>query len=130
MLVTHSFHTPRNLYEKLTRDAQKLDMEISGDNMFNFLSTACHLSEWIKKSAPTKSNETIKRINKMLQEDENLKLCKEILKAAKHFEIVIDEKEKSVLLVAGNQKTDAIGFKNNILNLYTPYFQIKGEDVY
>lgn len=129
MLITHNFHTPRNVYEKLTRDAQKLDMEISGDNMFNFISTACHLQEWIKNS-PTKESETIHRFNKSLADNEKLKICKEILGASKQFEIVIDDKDKSVMLVVDGQKIDAIVFKNSVLNLYTPYFQIKGEDVY
>jgi|GEM_PF-6302831 len=30
MFSTHEFHTPRNLYEKLIRDSEKLDIIING----------------------------------------------------------------------------------------------------
>ena len=39
MKEVHEFERPRNLYEKLVRDNQRLEEEISGDNLFTFIST-------------------------------------------------------------------------------------------
>ncbi len=63
MAQSYNFQTPRNLYEKLCRDSEKLDVVIDGDYMFNFISTAHHLQDWIKNS-PLISSTTIKRFLK------------------------------------------------------------------
>ena len=63
MQITHEFLTPRNIFEKLIRDYEQLDIRVSGDNFFNFISTAYHLQHWIKNS-PVHETEQGKRLAK------------------------------------------------------------------
>lgn len=90
MSVIHDFGTPRNLFEKLRRDNEKLDIEINGDNVFNFVSTAFHLQHWVKNS-PLISSEIVKRILKRIGRDGYIKHCQNIVSAKEHFKVEVDE---------------------------------------
>lgn len=123
MAQTYNFQTPRDLFEKLTRDSEKLDLLIDGDNLFNFISTANHLQDWIKKS-PLKTSTTIKRFLKKLNNEENLKICNKILNGDSHFEIH-PQKKGCQLKLEGNC-FDVADFKNEIIETYELYFKLKG----
>ena len=123
MAQSYSFQTPRNLYEKLCRDSEKLDVIIDGDYLFNFISTAHHLQDWIKKS-PLKSSTTIKRFLKRLSDDSNLTICRDVVLAQAHFEITSEK--KGCQLKVGDNLIDASDFKNEVMELYELYFKLKG----
>ncbi|MCB0731631.1 MAG: hypothetical protein KDC88_11415 [Ignavibacteriae bacterium] len=123
MAQTYNFQTPRHLYEKLCRDSEKLDVVIDGDHLFNFISTAHHLQDWIKKS-PLKSSTTIKRFLKKLNSDDNLKICSDVVAANTHFEI--NPAAKGCQLKVSDSCIDAKDFKNEIMEMYEVYFKIKG----
>jgi hypothetical protein len=123
MAQSYNFQTPRDLYNKLCRDAEKLDVVIDGDYLFNFISTAHHLQDWIKRS-PLMSSTTIKRFLKRLHQDKNVQICSDIVRADSHFEI--NPSEKGCQLKVGDFCIDAAEFKNEILELYEVYFKIKG----
>ena len=122
MAQSYNFQTPRNLFEKLCRDSEKLDVVIDGDFLFNFISTAYHLQDWIKKS-PLVSSTTIKRLLKRLNNDENLKICSNIVAAQSHFEV--HPAEKGCQLKVDDTCIDATDFKNEILELYELFFKLK-----
>lgn len=122
MAQSYNFQTPRNLYEKLCRDSEKLDVVIDGDYMFNFISTAYHLQDWIKKS-PLKSSTTVKRFLKRLHDDENLKICKNIVSAQSHFQI--NPSERGCQLKVEDTCFDAMDFKNEIIEMYELFFKLK-----
>lgn len=124
MAQTYIFHSPRNLYEKLQRDSEKLEVVMDGDYLFNFISTAFHLQDWIKKS-PLKSSTTIKRFLKRLGEDNNLKVCNDIVVANSHFEVM--PSESGCQLKVGDNCYDACGFKNEIMELYEVFFKLKNQ---
>jgi len=123
MAQTYNFQVPRNLYEKLCRDSEKLDVVIDGDYIFNFISTAYHLKDWIKKS-PLKSSTTIKRFLKRLNDDKNLKICKEVVSAQSHFEI--KPSKEGCQLKVDDVCIDARDFKNEVMELYEVFFKSKG----
>jgi len=122
MIDTYNFQTPRNIFEKLHRDSLRLEEVMDGDYMFNFISTAYHLKEWIKKS-PVKSSTVVKRFLKRLNQDENLKICGEILSASKHF--VVSPIEEGCQLNVDGVCIDAKRFKNDIMELYDIFFKLK-----
>ena len=122
MVQSYNFQTPRNLYEKLCRDSEKLDVVIDGDYMFNFIATAYHLQDWIKKS-PLKSSTTIKRFLKRLYEDENLKICRNVVSAQSHFQI--NPSEHGCQLKVEDICIDAADFKNEIIEMYELFFKLK-----
>ena len=48
-VVSYGFSRPRDLFEKLQRDAAKLSAQPSPDDVFNFLVTAASLNEWVNR---------------------------------------------------------------------------------
>ena len=123
MAQTYIFQTPRNLYEKLARDSEKLDVILDGDYLFNFISTAHHLQDWIKKS-PLSASTTMKRFMKRLGSDNNLKICSDIVSANSNFEV--DPTAAECQLKVGDLCLDAKNFKNEIMELYKVFFKKKG----
>lgn len=123
MSEIHDFSTPRNLFEKLRRDNEKLDIEINGDNVFNFVSTAFHLQHWVKNS-PLISSEVVKRILKRIGRDDYIKHCQNIVRAKEHFKVVVDE-DGITKMTIGDEEIDVDDFRNEIVSLYGNYFNVK-----
>ncbi|MBN1299615.1 MAG: hypothetical protein JW995_00205 [Melioribacteraceae bacterium] len=123
MSQLHDFSSPRNLYEKLLRDAQRLSSDITGDNIFNFVSTAFHLQHWIKNS-PLVGSEVMKRILRRISSSEYIKHCQNIARAKEHFKIQI-KSDVTADLIIGDEKVDLHHFKEEILELYSNYFKVK-----
>jgi hypothetical protein len=119
----HDLGTPRNLYEKLRRDNAKLEIEKSGDNVFNFISTAFHLQHWIKNS-PLMSSEVVKRILRRIGTDKYVKHCRNIAQAKEHFKVEFDKNGDAVISVGG-EKIDIDHFRSEIVSLYGTYFELK-----
>ncbi len=119
----HDFGTPRNLYEKLHRDNEKLEEEINGDNLFNFISTAFHLQHWIKNS-PLISSEVMKRILRRIGKDRYVLHCRNIARAKEHFRVTVDNNGKALMSV-GEEDIDVDEFRNEIVSLYETYFKQK-----
>jgi hypothetical protein len=119
----HDFGSPRNLYEKLHRDNEKLDKEINGDNLFNFISTAFHLQHWIKNS-PLISSEVMKRMLKRLGRDKNFLHCRDIARAKEHFRVKVEHTGKAIMFV-GKEEINVDDFRNEIVSLYETYFKQK-----
>ncbi len=147
--IVHNFETPRNIFEKLVRDYEQLDMLVNGDNIFNFVSTAFHMQEWIKRS-PIYNTESVKRLVRKASHDKYIKLCSDIVCAKIHYKVVIDDPnlaegkepdfgvhpEKSDLdsykdgskkfkFLVGHDEFDPFEFKEEIKELYATYFKIK-----
>ncbi len=124
MKEVHDFTTPRNLYEKLIRDSDKLDCEMSGDNLFNFMATAYRLQTWIKKS-PMIQHETIKRLLRKAAKEESIKNCCAVLEGKKHFLIEFDDSYPHPLLKIEESTFNPFEFKNSIRTLFDAYFSQK-----
>ena len=122
MTETYNFQMPRNLYEKLERDSEKLDVVVDCDHIFNFIATAYHLQDWIRKS-PLKDSTPVKRLLKRLNEDPNLRICENIARANSHFEV--DRSSEECNLKVDGECINVIHFKNDILQLYELFFKVK-----
>jgi len=83
MALTYSLRSAVDLYEKLKRDAAALDEQVTGDRAFNFLVTAHHLEEWVKKD-PTAKGPIAERLA-ALKPNNYLALCSDLANASKHF---------------------------------------------
>ncbi len=122
MIETYNFQTPRNLFEKLERDSEKLDVVVDCDHIFNFMATAYHLQDWIRKS-PLKDSTVIKRLLKRLNDDENLRICENVVKANSHFKI--DKSSGECRIKIDEKCIDSEKFKNGIMELYELFFKSK-----
>ncbi|MBU1098913.1 MAG: hypothetical protein KKA84_00805 [Bacteroidetes bacterium] len=126
MAVEHNFTHPRNLYEKLERDSTLLEAEVSGDNFFNFISTACHLQAWIKNEAGMKSDAVVKRLIKKIHETPGIRKCEDILAAKKQFRIFTDLINDELIVEISDERFNIHEFKNSIMEVYQSYFHVKG----
>ena len=119
----HEFECPRNLYEKLVRDDQRLEVEVNGDNIFTFISTAVSLPPWIKNS-PLSSTEIMNRLMRKILRHPYIKICKDITLAKLVFKIEVADDNNAILCV-GDEKIDVHDFRNQIVTLYGNFFKQK-----
>ena len=87
MSLTYSFQSPRDVFNKLKRDAAKLE-ECTGDNLFNFMVTATSLRDWIG-NGPAKTSPEIKKGLEELRRHTSIKICRDIANASKHFTLLL-----------------------------------------
>ncbi len=123
MSTFHEFISPRNLYEKLTRDNQRLVEEMSGDNIFSFAATIVHLQPWIKNS-PLSTSETIRRLLRNASRHPYMKICKDITTAKRPFKLELFETGGGLLHV-GDEKIEVDDFRKTLINLYDNFFKQK-----
>ena len=149
MQVVHRFETPRNIFEKLIRNDEQLDMHMNGDNMFNFVSTAYHLMEWLKRS-PMQTTERVKRLIRKASNHNYIKLCKQIVSAKVYYKIIIDDpklvdgeepnyqtkpsksdklsyydESKIFKFIVDETEYDPFEFKQEIVSHYSAFFKVK-----
>ena len=123
MKEVHEFECPRNLYEKLVRDNQRLEEEISGDNLFTLISTTVSLQPWIKNS-PLSSSETINRIMRKISHHPYIKICKDISISKAVFKLEILD-DNSATIIVDDEVFDVHDFRNEIVELYDNFFKQK-----
>ena len=123
MSTFHEFECPRNLYEKLARDGQRLSNELNGDNLFTFASTIVHLQPWIK-SSPLSSSETVSRMMRKASRHPYVKICKDITAAKSYFKLELCDKGGALLHV-GDEQIDVDDFRIDLTNLYDNFFKQK-----
>ena len=123
MSVFHEFECPRNLYEKLTRDNQRLSEELSGDNLFSFVATVVHLQPWIKNST-LNSSETVKRLMRKVSRHPYIKICKDITSAKSTFKLELCDKGGALLHV-GDEQIDVDDFRRGLVGLFDTFFKQK-----
>jgi hypothetical protein len=90
---------PRDLLEKLRRDAALLDGEVTSDKLFNFVITAYSLIDWVKNN-PTLPSPVRKAVLAMYQ-DPWVRVCGDLATAAKHFEL---DRRAPITLEAESQR--------------------------
>ena len=123
MKELHEFEYPRNLYEKLIRDNDRLEEEISGDNLFTFISTTASLQPWIKNS-PLSSSETINRLMRKIVRHPYVKICKDVSLSKTVFKLEISS-DNSATIFFGDENVDVHEFRNEIVELYNNIFKKK-----
>ena len=86
MSLIPGFSNPRDLFEKLKRDAQKLDTSTSADSLFNFVITAWHLQEWVE-NGPAQSDTRLRTAIRDLRDADELQICRSLANSSKHFKL-------------------------------------------
>lgn len=123
MPTFHEFECPRNLYEKLTRDNQRLSEDYSGDNLFSLAATVVHLQPWIKNS-PLDNSETVRRIMRKVSRHPYVKICKDITTAKSYFKLELCDSGGAILHV-DDEQIDVDDFRIGLINLYHNFFKTK-----
>jgi hypothetical protein len=123
MSIFHEFECPRNLYEKLVRDNQRLSEELNGDNLFSLVTTVVHLQPWIKNSTLS-SSETVKRLLRKSSRHPYIKICKDITSAKTTFKLEIFDNGEALLHV-GEEQIDVDDFRNSLVSLFDSFFKQK-----
>ena len=125
MTEIYDFSSPRNLFEKLLRDSEKINRNFNSDNLLNFIFTAYHLSTWIHNSNLIKI-ELVKRFLKRISKDPLIKLCKRVVYGETQFSLKLETETESKVLIAEDKEIDGEAFVHDIVELYSIYFKIKG----
>jgi hypothetical protein len=86
MSLTYGFKNARDLFEKLKRDAKKLEEEVNSDNVFNFIVTAYHIKDWIKND-PSNSQDIRNQAKELPKNEKIIDICQDIANASKHFDL-------------------------------------------
>jgi hypothetical protein len=73
---------------KLKREHERLKAEVTGDDLFNFVVTAYHIIDWIKKnpSLPT----TVRDEVEQMYAEAHVAVCRDLANASKHFTLKKD----------------------------------------
>ncbi len=74
--------TPRDMFEKLRRESQRLNSDLSVDNVFNFFVTGYHLSDYVRKASVVPEQ----ALSAFL-EDPDLKDCRDLCDKGKHLRL-------------------------------------------
>lgn len=122
MSTFHEFECPRNLYEKLTSDNQRLE-ELNCDNLFTFVSTITYLQPWIKNS-PLAASETVNRMMRKVSRHPYVKICYNITSAKNHFKLEICDEGDAILHV-GDEQINLDDFRRDLVDLFDNFFKSK-----
>ncbi len=79
-MLTYGLQTPRDLLEKLKRDAALLDEEVTSDRFFNFVVTGYSLVDWLKHEPTVPLTDVT-----AMYQDKWIRICGNIANASKHF---------------------------------------------
>lgn len=82
MTLTFGLQTPRDLLEKLKRDAVLLDEEVTSDRFFNFVVTGYSLIDWVKNYIPS-----LKKHADAMRRNHWVGICGDLANAGKHFKL-------------------------------------------
>ncbi len=86
MELPNDLRTPRDLFGKLKREADRFRADPSADHLFNFMVTAWHLQEWVQKG-PARTCSAVEASRRALRATDRIQMCKDIANASKHVEL-------------------------------------------
>lgn len=84
MTLTFGLQTPRDLLEKLKRDAALLNEEVTDDRFFNFVVTGYSIIDWVKNGD---FSDTVTTAVWEMHKEHSIKICGDIAIASKHFKL-------------------------------------------
>ncbi len=85
MTLTFGLNTPRDLLEKLKRDAALLSKEVTSDRFFNFVVTGYSIIDWVKNGDSVPA--TAKAAVAGMYGEPWIKICGDLANASKHFKL-------------------------------------------
>jgi hypothetical protein len=99
MALTYGLKSPRDLLEKLKRDAKLLVQDITSDKFFNFVVTGYSIIDWVRNDASI--SQSAKSAVNNLYNDPWIKVCGDLANASKHFTL---DKRKPITASAESHK--------------------------
>ncbi|MFW6263142.1 MAG: hypothetical protein ACOC34_03835 [Thermotogota bacterium] len=148
MSLTYSFKTSKDLLSKLKRECESLKQEVTGDRFFNFIVTAYHIIDWIKKDPTVPKNAKLK-VNQFYK-NTYIAICRDICNASKHFSLsnnyenkitdsttsrkgfgygrmgagLLGDGEESIIIVCSDGTShDALDLAQHILDVWEVFFR-------
>lgn len=85
MPLTFGLQNASDMLAKLHHEHERLEREVTSYNFFNFVVTAYHLIEWVKRD-PVVSPAT-KRDLASVRQDTHIAVCRDLANANKHFKL-------------------------------------------
>ncbi|CAI9009840.1 MULTISPECIES: hypothetical protein [Burkholderia] len=85
MALTPGFQSARDLLEKLNRDRDLLDSEVTSDRFFNFVVTAYSLCDWVKNDPAVPAN--AKTALATFRQSVELQVCRDLANSLKHYKL-------------------------------------------
>jgi len=85
MSLTYGLRSAKDLLEKLRREHSRIEREVTSDAFFNFVVTAYHLIEWVKKdpSIPAIAKNDLSSV----KSNSTISVCRDLTNASKHFSL-------------------------------------------
>lgn len=107
MSLRAALHKPRDLFEKLRRDADLLREAVTSDRFFNFVVTAHSLNDWVKNdsSVPQSAKNSLGNHRRDLL----LRTCRDVANACKHFELDAANQARAVTASVSSQSGFGVG---------------------
>ena len=99
MTLTYGLRTPRDLFEKLMRDAALLNDEVTSDRFFNFVLTGYSIIDWLKHEPSVSAGDV-----QSMYKNPWIRVCGELANASKHFKL-----DKQSTAVADTQRHQGWG---------------------
>lgn len=83
--LTYGFESAQDMLDKLRREHQRLQAEVTSDNFFNFVATAYHLLEWVERDPKVPA--TAKTNLSSVRSASCIAACRDLTNASKHFSL-------------------------------------------
>jgi hypothetical protein len=87
MPLTFGLTSLSDLFAKLQRDAEALDVEVTSDRLFNFVVTGYSMIDWVKNDPTVPASAKVSTVVDALYKDKWLKVCGDLATAVKHFSL-------------------------------------------
>ena len=84
MPLTFGLQDASDMLAKLHHEHERLEREVSSYNLFNFVVTAYHLIEWVKRDPAVPAT---KRDLDSIRKDTYIAVCRDLANANKHFKL-------------------------------------------
>ena len=85
--MTHhpGIHSPRHLFDKLTRELATLEEEVTADHFANFVITAHSMCDWVDNDPAVPA--PAKAALPTFRSGEKLQVCRDLANGTKHFQL-------------------------------------------
>jgi hypothetical protein len=146
--LTYGLKTPRDMFEKLRREHARLKAQVTSDNLFNFVVTAYHIRDWVKKHPA--ATQAAKNNARSLYSNTYIGVCRDLTNASKHYVLFEDyrdqvtekvsaisaygsgrfgvgdfgsDEESIVVVLRNGTRMDALDLAQNVVDLWEQFFQ-------
>jgi len=94
MTLRYGIQSSKDLFQKIVTEGSILDKEITSYVLFNFVTSAYHLCEWIEKDSniPLSAKKAVAKV----RANQSIAICRDLTNATKHFKLNSNYKNQIV----------------------------------